>query len=67
MPAVYNAANEVAVAGFLNGSLSFAEISNIIEAAINTVTMVTDPGLEEILRADESARKLARQKMEQLA
>ncbi|UCC45746.1 MAG: 1-deoxy-D-xylulose-5-phosphate reductoisomerase [Candidatus Zixiibacteriota bacterium] len=67
VPAVYNAANEVAVAGFLNGLLSFTEISNTIEAAINTVATVTDPDLDEILRADESARKLARQRMEQLA
>ena len=57
MPAVLNAANEVAVALFLDGKIPFPEIWHSVERAMNTIPLVTDPSLEEILIADEAARR----------
>ena len=59
-PAVYNAANEVAVAAFLEGSLSFLGIGPAIEDALERWTGggITDVG--SILEADGWARSVTR-------
>ena len=57
MPAVLNAANEVAVALFLDGKIPFPEIWHSVERAMNTIPLVADPSLDEILIADEAARR----------
>ncbi|MBI4660714.1 MAG: 1-deoxy-D-xylulose-5-phosphate reductoisomerase [Verrucomicrobia bacterium] len=59
MPAVLNAANEVAVAAFCKGKAGFEEISRIVERAMNRHTTVHNPSLEEILAADAWARENA--------
>lgn len=46
---IYNAANEVAVDAFLNGQISFIDISNWIENALNHCTMIAKPSVEQIL------------------
>jgi 1-deoxy-D-xylulose-5-phosphate reductoisomerase len=56
MPAVLNAANEVAVALFLEGKISFPEIWQFVEQAMNTIPLVANPSLDEILIADKAAR-----------
>lgn len=56
---VYNAANEVAVARFLNGSISFLEIETIIEKALSRHDVQSSPDLETIRDADRWARTLA--------
>lgn len=56
MPAVLNAANEVAVALFLEGKIRFPEIWKLVEQAMNTIPLVADPSLDEILIADHEAR-----------
>ncbi|MBM3857186.1 MAG: 1-deoxy-D-xylulose-5-phosphate reductoisomerase [Verrucomicrobia bacterium] len=58
MPAVLNAANEVAVALFLEGKIRFPQIWELVEKAMNTIPLVKDPSLDEILIADEAARRL---------
>lgn len=58
MPAVLNAANEVAVALFLDGKIPFPEIWHSVERAMNTIPLVEDPSLDEILIADQEARAL---------
>lgn len=58
-PAVYNAANEVAVAAFLNGTIGYTEIVDIIEKTLEKIGVVGRPGLEEILAADREARRIA--------
>ncbi|NLF34940.1 MAG: 1-deoxy-D-xylulose-5-phosphate reductoisomerase [Clostridiales bacterium] len=55
--AVLNAANEVAVARFLNGELGFYDLSSLVEGALNAIPVVASPGLEDILAADEEARR----------
>jgi len=59
LPAVLNAANEVAVAAFLENRLSFIKIPQIIEKTMEHHVVVTDPTLSDILEADQWARKQA--------
>ena len=49
MPTVYNAANEKAVELFLNRKISYLQITELIEAAMNAHTVTADPSVEEIL------------------
>jgi len=59
LPAVMNAANEVAVAGFLDRQVRFPDIWQIVEAVMNRHTSVAHPDLDAILQADQWARKEA--------
>lgn len=56
-PAVLNAANEVAVAGFLNGRIRFTDIPALVEAALSHVPLGAADSLEAVLIADEAARR----------
>ncbi|HUL04009.1 MAG TPA: 1-deoxy-D-xylulose-5-phosphate reductoisomerase [Gemmatimonadales bacterium] len=60
-PAVFNAANEVAVQSFLDGQLRFGRIAEVIEVAL-TSSLPADAGsLDAVLAADAEARRLARE------
>jgi len=54
--AVMNGADEVAVAAFLGGKIGFNDIGRLVWKAMEHVTFVADPGLEDILEADREAR-----------
>ncbi len=57
-PAILNGANEVAVAGFLEGKLGFLDIPRVVEAALDQVAR--EPlSLEAVHRADHLAREAA--------
>lgn len=56
IPAVLNAANEVAVELFLKNQIKFLDISNIIEESINKHNNILNPGLEDILEVDKETR-----------
>jgi 1-deoxy-D-xylulose-5-phosphate reductoisomerase len=56
LPAVLNAANEIAVAAFLNRQLRFPQIWQVVEETMNRHSSVAHPNLDEILRADQTAR-----------
>jgi 1-deoxy-D-xylulose-5-phosphate reductoisomerase len=56
MPAVLNAANEVAVAAFLEDGLNFARIPAVIEAAMSKMPRGEAASLEDVLAADAEAR-----------
>jgi 1-deoxy-D-xylulose-5-phosphate reductoisomerase len=56
LPAVLNASNEVAVAAFLAGRISFPRIWQTVEEVMNRHTSVAKPALDAILRADQWAR-----------
>ncbi|MFA5410533.1 MAG: 1-deoxy-D-xylulose-5-phosphate reductoisomerase [Candidatus Omnitrophota bacterium] len=60
MPCVLNAANEVSVEGFLRGGLAFVSIPGVIARVLDAHRKIENPGLEDILAADEWARKEAR-------
>ncbi|MGE7601759.1 1-deoxy-D-xylulose-5-phosphate reductoisomerase [Peribacillus sp. NPDC097675] len=57
MTTVLNAANEAAVAAFLSGKVSFLEIENLIERALNKHTVIASPDLETIQEVDIMTRK----------
>jgi len=66
LPAVLNAANEIAVHGFLNQEIAFLDIMPVIRQTIDQHGVVADPGLSEILAADQWARGYARDVIEEL-
>jgi len=60
MPAVLNAANEVAVAAFLDGKISFPDIVHVVSGTMEAAGRTTAPrSLEEAEEADRKARETA--------
>ena len=55
MPTVFNAANEKAVALFLEKKISFLQIPELIEACMQKHEVVKEPTVEEILAAEQQA------------
>ena len=58
-PAVLNAANEVAVARFLNDEIAFAQLPDVVEYALSRVSYQSKPDLEAHLALDTEARAFA--------
>jgi 1-deoxy-D-xylulose-5-phosphate reductoisomerase len=58
-PIILNAANEVAVAAFLDGAVGFLDIAAIVEESLNTLDRPTISALEHVYDADRAARDLA--------
>ncbi|MEN8134637.1 MAG: 1-deoxy-D-xylulose-5-phosphate reductoisomerase [Thermodesulfobacteriota bacterium] len=56
MPAIFNAANEVAVAAFLRGDISFPGISQIVTDTVTKLPLNKATNLDAILAADQEAR-----------
>jgi 1-deoxy-D-xylulose-5-phosphate reductoisomerase len=59
MPAVLNAANEVAVNAFLTNKISFTDIARIVDKAMEAHAVNPKPELSDILAADQETRKKA--------
>ena len=59
LPAVMNAANEIAVSAFLARRIGFPRIWQLVEEVMNRHASVAKPTLDEILAADEWARETA--------
>lgn len=57
--AILNGANEAAVADFLAGKIGFMDIPRRVEKAMGTVAAVRSPTVEDILAADQAARRAA--------
>lgn len=55
LPTVFNAANEKAVAKFLNREITYLTITDMIEGAMNGHTVKENPTVEEILEAEAAA------------
>ncbi len=60
MPAVLNASNEVAVNGFLDGTIRFTEIPLLIQRVVEDHDLKPVRTIEDILKADHWARERAR-------
>jgi 1-deoxy-D-xylulose-5-phosphate reductoisomerase len=56
LPAVLNAANEVAVDAFVNHKINFPQISQTVARVLDAHKVVKHPSLDEILSADAWAR-----------
>jgi 1-deoxy-D-xylulose-5-phosphate reductoisomerase len=66
-PAVLNAANEVAVAAFLDGRLLFTRIADVIAGALDQVPTTDIPDVESVLAADVAGRAAAAKQLERWA
>ena len=58
-PCAYNAANEVAVAAFLEGRIAFLDIAAVVEETLSRVGAAPARDLDELMAADDEARRLA--------
>ena len=58
-PAIYNAANEIAVAAFLEGRTPFLAIPNIVDHCLQTITNFEPATLADVLSVDAAARRSA--------
>jgi 1-deoxy-D-xylulose-5-phosphate reductoisomerase len=59
MPAVLNAANEIAVEAFVNRKINFPQITETVRRTMDAHKVVSHPTLEQILETDNWARKAA--------
>ena len=59
LPAVMNAANEIAVFAFLRNRLNFLDMTDVIEKTMNKISFVQEPTLEEYFESDGMARNYA--------
>ncbi len=59
--AIANAANEVAVAAFLEGQMGFCDIPALIDGVLETQALIEPDSLAAVEAVDEEARSLARQ------
>lgn len=65
-PAVLNAANEVAVEAFLSGQISFVDIPNVIQSVLDSLPVHEINNLDDVVGADEQARRTANQYIQQM-
>jgi 1-deoxy-D-xylulose-5-phosphate reductoisomerase len=62
-PCAYNAANEVAVAAFLEGRLPFLAIADVVEETLGAVEGAAARDVEDLVEADRAARALAEREL----
>jgi len=60
-PAILNAANEIAVAAFLQNNIGFTDIAQVVEQTLNQVEGGAAESIERILHVDQMARSVAQQ------
>ncbi|MYG51908.1 MAG: 1-deoxy-D-xylulose-5-phosphate reductoisomerase [Rhodospirillaceae bacterium] len=60
-PAVLNAANEVAVAAFLDGAIAFLEIAGVVEETLSRGPQHPIGSLDDVLAVDRTARRIAQE------
>jgi len=57
LPAVLNAANEIAVEAFVNHKINFPQITETVQRIMDAHKVILHPTLEQILEADAWARR----------
>jgi 1-deoxy-D-xylulose-5-phosphate reductoisomerase len=63
MPCVLNAANEVAVAQFLNDKIGFLEIADVVEHCLHKIGFIAHPDLNDYMETDRETRRVALERM----
>ncbi len=58
-PCILNAANEIAVQGFLEDRVGFLEISDVIESCLQKVSYIRNPAIEDFVETDKETRAKA--------
>ena len=66
-PCVLNAANEVAVAAFLDHRCSFLQIASVIEATLDAVDIEQSYSFETLIESDRAAREAATEQLQAFA
>ncbi|HTD99745.1 MAG TPA: 1-deoxy-D-xylulose-5-phosphate reductoisomerase [Mucilaginibacter sp.] len=66
MPCIINAANEIAVAGFLNNGIGFLAMSDVIETCMQKVSFHAHPSLDDYLNTDKETRIFAQNLIKQI-
>ncbi len=66
-PAILNAANEIAVAAFLDQHIGFADIPAVVESVLDQYDAPTPASISDVLAIDAEARRLAGLKLESIA
>ena len=66
MPCIINAANEIAVKGFLNNHVGFLAMSDIIETCMQKISFTAQPALDDYLNTDKETRIFAQNLIEQM-
>jgi len=66
MPCIINAANEIAVSGFLNGHIGFLAMSDLIETCMQKIGFVDEPSLDDYLNTDKETRAFAQNLIQQM-
>jgi 1-deoxy-D-xylulose-5-phosphate reductoisomerase len=66
-PAILNAANEVAVAAFLDQRLPYLHIASVVRETLSAIQSVPASSIEIVLGADAQARQVAAQFVSTLA
>jgi 1-deoxy-D-xylulose-5-phosphate reductoisomerase len=59
MPCVLNAANEIAVYGFLRNRIGFLDMMEMVERTMSRIAYIENPTLEEYFESDAEARNFA--------
>ena len=65
-PAILNAANEVAVAAFLDGKMRFLEIASLVEETLTAYAPAAPINLDDLFSIDAGARRYAQNELEKL-
>lgn len=61
MPCVLNAANEVAVASFLEDKVGFLQMSDVVEQCLAKIPYIKSPKLEDYISTDQETRRMAKE------
>lgn len=61
MPCILNAANEIAVANFLQDKVGFLEMSDILEKTMQKASFVAKPTYEDYVKTDAESRQIAQE------
>ncbi|MFM2207944.1 MAG: hypothetical protein RL213_1919 [Bacteroidota bacterium] len=62
-PCIINAANEVAVAAFLQDRIGFLEMTDLIEDCLQQVSFISHPSLEDYIETDRETRRVAEERV----
>jgi 1-deoxy-D-xylulose-5-phosphate reductoisomerase len=63
LPCIMNAANEEAVASFLNREMGFLAIAETIEEVMTQATFIAQPTIEDYKNSDEESRRIFKEKL----
>lgn len=66
-PAILNAANEVAVAAFLQGQIAFLDIATLVEQTMMSYVPASPVSLDDLFSIDAEARRYAQEQLEKVA